>query len=597
MVSFSTKSYSKRLLHLISWSHWFTFFNIIAAIGLSSFYLFSESASETIFGQVYLLTTWVSHMGFLTFMSFVLILFPLTLLFPQTKFIRTTASVIFTIELLLLVLDAFIYNRLGYHLSASSSEQIITLIANQIEQNSRSFWFASIVLCLLILTFEFVVSNYAWKHLKQLQKTVFARFFVLILVLSFVFSHITHIWADANLEYDILRQDTVFPLSYPSTAQTLLTKYGMFNRKDYIERRTSPLSFTQAIPAYPQLTTMEDQLCFTDQKQTDKNDETLKTQQSVFIVLSKALLSKEQIQQFSHRAQGSTLKLDHHIDNALHDDAWFNLFYGLPSIYQEEILKQKTSPLLFQAIDKLALAKTFTIINDSSYKKEINDIATPYWFESLFEQKIELTDISSLIFSDKLNKADPGLHLIYFDQNTTYQFELFIDALLLAQKQKSLGDIIWISSIGNEKEETRLSKKSAMLILPTLTDSDQNITRNTKNKRITLLTSQMDLQSTLLENWLNCKFSANKYSNGSNISNLKKNRIIANTVKHGIMVFNKDKSVFIDQNGNFQSYSTQLQTPIMINKDFPLMIDGVHFIKQFSNNNKATDPEEFEYPR
>ncbi|NQY33724.1 MAG: DUF3413 domain-containing protein [Alteromonadaceae bacterium] len=602
MVSFNSKSYSKRLLHLISWSHWFTFINIIAAIGLSSFYLFSESAPETIFGQAYLLTTWISHMGFLTFMSFVLILFPLTLLFPQTKFIRTTASIIFTIELLLLILDAFIYNRLGYHLNASSSEQIITLIANQIDHNRRSFWFVSIVLCLLILSFEFVVSNYAWKHLKQLQKTVFARFFVLVLVVSFVFSHITHIWADANLEYDILRQDTVFPLSYPSTAKTLLTKYGMFNQSDYIERRTSPLSFTQAIPPYPQLDTMGDDPCLNAdlednllkdkaQKQTDQNNQTLKNQQSVFIVLSKALLSEEQIEQFSQRAQGSTLTLNHHIDNALPTDAWFNLFYGLPSIYQKEILQQKTSPLLFQAIDKLGLAKTFTVISDNKSnnnrnKDETNVVNTQYWFESLFDQKIELSDISSLIFPDKLNKAKPGLHLIYFDQNATYQFELFIDALLLAQKQKTLGDIVWIGSIGNEKEETRLSKKSAMLILPSLTRSDKRIV---KNKRITLLTSQMDLQSTLLENWLSCKIPSNKYSNGSNVSTIKQNRIIANTVKHGIMVFNKDKSVFIDQNGNFQSYSTQLQTPIMINADFPLMIDGVHFIKQFSNNNKVTD--------
>jgi hypothetical protein len=48
------------------------------------------------------------------------------------------------------------------------------------------------------------------------------------------------------------------------------------------------------------------------------------------------------------------------------------------------------------------------------------------------------------------------------------------------------------------------------------------------------------------------------------------------------MIFNKDKSVFIDQNGNFESYSSQLAAPITVNKDFPLMIDGVHFIKQFS---------------
>ncbi len=55
------------------------------------------------------------------------------------------------------------------------------------------------------------------------------------------------------------------------------------------------------------------------------------------------------------------------------------------------------------------------------------------------------------------------------------------------------------------------------------------------------------------------------------------------------MVFNKDKSVFIDQNGNFQSYSSQLQAPIVESADFPLMIDGVRFIKQFTQEKTILD--------
>ena len=73
-----------------------------------------------------------------------------------------------------------------------------------------------------------------------------------------------------------------------------------------------------------------------------------------------------------------------------------------------------------------------------------------------------------------------------------------------------------------------------------------------------------------------------EFSNGTDLTTLNKDRVIANTSNDGLMVFNKDKSVFIDRNGNFQSYSSQLNAPITVNKDFPLMIDGVHFIKRFS---------------
>ncbi len=563
MVTFDSKSYSKRLLHLISWSHWFTFFNIIAAIGLSSFYIFSEGGPETLLGQFYLVSTWFSHMGFLTFLTFVLILFPITLIYPNTRFIRATASVVFTIQLLVLLLDAYIYNSLGYHLNASSSAQIVDLISTQIQDNSRIFWFISIVLTLAIFAFELTVSNYAWKHLRDLQKVVIAKFVVAGLVSSFFFSHILHIWADANLEYDILRQDTVLPLSYPSTAKTLLTKYGMFDREAYIERTTSPLAFTDAIPQYPILT----EQCST--KST--------IQQSVFMVVNDEMLTLKQIKQFKQRNTENQLTLEHHIDNALPKSAWFNLFYSLPSIYQEGLIEQNATPLLFKLLNKKKLATSYTLINGKDDK--VGEIEQQsFGFEILFNQQTTISNISTLVFANKLNNIPTGLHLFYFADSNSYQFELFIDALLLAQKAKQTKDIIWITSLGNESKKTSLSIKPSLLILP-----------NSESKTVSHLTSHMDIQPTLMNRWLNCDIDEKTYSNGKDLLELKKDRIIANTMEDGIMVFSKDKSVFINQNSNFESYSRQLAAPIMVNSDFPLMIDGVNFIKQFSQQSNKVN--------
>ena len=97
----------------------------------------------------------------------------------------------------------------------------------------------------------------------------------------------------------------------------------------------------------------------------------------------------------------------------------------------------------------------------------------------------------------------------------------------------------------------------------------------------------MDIQPTLLKHWLNCSVNEVNYSNGTDVVSLNEDRIIANTMNNGIIVFNKDKSVFIDQNGDFQSYSRELASPITVSADFPLMIDGVHFIKQFATQHQA----------
>jgi len=557
MVSFGSKEYNKRLLHLVSWSHWFTFFNIIAAILLSSFYLFNEVSPETLLGKFYLITTWLSHMGFLTFIGFVLLIFPLTIVMPHTRFIRGTASVIFTFGLLLLLLDAFIYSRLGYHLNASSSDQILALIQAQINQNNRSFWFISIILLIAIFVFQLVVSNYAWKHLRELQKTVFAKYITIGLVAAFFFSHILHIWADANLEYDILRQDTVLPLSYPSTAKTLLTKYGMFDKDDYLARRTTSLSFSDPVPAFPSLTND----CIANEPITE----------STFLVLTDKLLNEEQIKRFDQRVTTNKLRLTKHIDNALPQDALFNLIYSLPSIYKEEVLAQNRTPLLFNALSANKLTSSLTIFGE-----ETNDKYKMADYHRLFTNVHQAKDISNLVLTERFNSFTPGLHIFFFSSENHYQYELFIDALLLSQRHKSIKDNIWISSVGNENKQTSLSIKPALFVLP-----------NTKSKQINMLTSQMDLQPTLMKHWLACKTNALTYSAGNDIVELDKSRVIANTMSDGIMVFNKDKSVFIDQNGNFQSYSRQLESPIMVSSDFPLMIDGVNFIKQFALHNKV----------
>jgi uncharacterized protein len=561
MVSFGSTTYSKRLLPLVSWSHWFTFFNIIASILLSSLYLFNEAIPDTLLGKFYLVVTWLSHMSFLTFIGFVLIIFPLTLIYPKTRFIRGAASVVFTLGLLLLLLDAFIYTRLGYHLNASSSDQIVALIQTQIDQNSRVFWFVSILLFISILVFQLVVSNYAWKHLRQLQKTVFARFIVMGLVTAFFISHLLHIWADANLEYDILRQDTVLPLSYPSTAKTLLTKYGMFDIEDYMARKTSPLSFTDVQPTYPTL----DEQCVQHKS----------TNQSAILVLTDQLLENQQIQQFAQRATSNKLQLSNHVDNALPKDAWFNLLYSLPSIYKDGVISRGKKPLLFSVLDANNLNSSLTVI-DEMQEDNANLPSSVNGYKSLFDDVSLVKDISSLVLSQRLNALSHGLHIFYFSASDHYQYELFIDALLLSQKNKANKDIVWISSVGNKNEKTSLTIKPALFILPSEQEKD-----------ITHLTSHMDIQPTLMKHWLKCKIEPSTYSTGKDMVKVKNNRVIANTMDNGMMVFNKDKSVFIDQNGNFQSYSRELESPIMVSADFPLMIDGVHYIKSFALQQKS----------
>lgn len=555
MASLGSNTYGKKLLRLISWSHWFTFFNICAVILLSSSYVLSEPLPETLIGQGYLIATWLSHMAFLTVVGFVLIVFPMTLLLPFTRFIRGYSSCVFTILLAILVLDSFTYQALGYHLNASSTEQIIQLINNTIEKDSQGFWTTAIASISLILVFQLVVSNYAWKHIQTLQKAVFAKYIMGLLLLAFVVSHLLHIWADAHLEYDVLQQDTLFPLSYPTTARTLLNKYGLFNEAYYLENKTIPVGFNNNIAPYPLL---NESSCVTANN----------TQQTTIVILNKQPISQQQIDLFNQRNSHDVIRFGRHIDSASTSNAWFNFFYSLPNIYQNNILMQDKPPVLFQRIQQLGLSSSLTVISNKDKNELTGDI--PQWVPTLFDNTTQLSDSATLIFSEHLKSLPKGLHVYYFDNQNNDQLTLFTDALLLSEQRKKIPSAIWISALGNENINEQSFVKPALFVLP-----------NSPQRRLRILTSQMDIVPTLMQQWLSCGLNEQHYSTGKNVYGLTDSRVIANSTSTGLIVFEKDKSIFVNEEGQFQGYSRQLKAPIDVKPDHPLMINGVKNIQQY----------------
>lgn len=556
MAPIVSDSYTKKLLRLISWSHWFTFFNIGAALLLSTLYFFADPAPDTLIGSIYLGTNWLSHMAFLTFMSFVLFVFPIILLFPQTRFIRGYASLMFTVTLFLLVLDAFAYNNLGYHLSNSSISQIFELVSNQIEKDSYGFWSTAIVVGSLILAFELVVSNYAWKHIKQLQQTVFAKYTVGFFVSLFFVSHLVHIWADAKLNYDVLKQDSLMPFSYPFTAKKLLAKYDLFDEEGYLESKGGVLQFEAKGHSYPTELTQ----CASD-KPADR---------SVHLILSKHEVTEALQNQFLQRTNVKNIRLDRHVNSSTMETAWFGLLYGLPSVYQQTIVSNNKPPILFEQLKKQGLETSLIRVGST-------ENSLPQALTDLFDNQASYSNSAELIYNKGHQNKNTGLHVYYFDTDSSYQLELFVDAFLLNQKQKEQKDIIWISQLTNIDYKQAFEIKPTVLIWPEL-DSDV--------KKQRLITSQFDIAPTLIHHWLACEESMTRYSVGSDIFNLPTNRTVADIINGGLMIYNKDQSVFVDRSGNFQSFSRQLNQNIELPSNYPMMIDAANFIQSFGKETK-----------
>jgi len=103
MVTYRPK-YGDKVSQMISWGHWFTLFNILLSLALSSRYLFISDWPDTLIGRIYAITSWLGHFSFLAFALYLLIVFPLTFVVMSQRLLRFLSAALGTAGLTLLLL-------------------------------------------------------------------------------------------------------------------------------------------------------------------------------------------------------------------------------------------------------------------------------------------------------------------------------------------------------------------------------------------------------------------------------------------------------------------------------------------------------------
>ncbi|WP_462151565.1 DUF3413 domain-containing protein [Pseudoalteromonas xiamenensis] len=316
--------FASKASQLLSWGHWFTFANIALVLLISLGYLWADSAPTTWLGRFYMVVTWLSHTSFITFLAFVLTVFPLSLVFPYPRHIRGMAAVIATLGLSWLCLDAFVYYQLGYHINFSSLSEILSVFVQTL--SARPIFVSAIATLIIgaFFAFELVISNFAWKHLAELKQLKFPSYAAVCIVSCFAASHSIHIWADANSYFDITKQDNVLPMSYPTTAKSLLAKHNLIDIDQYKKSTQIDLDSKNIEFVTPELTGS----CSAVDKPT--------TQILVFANNAQLLEfvgSNDTLKPFSTLLHPTSI-----------EDSLFNVIYGLPAIYKRSMIDEERSP-------------------------------------------------------------------------------------------------------------------------------------------------------------------------------------------------------------------------------------------------------------
>ncbi|MDO6542589.1 DUF3413 domain-containing protein [Photobacterium sanguinicancri] len=585
----SGNNYKDKVSQLISWGHWFSFFNIIAAMLLGTRYIVHSEWPVTLLGQLYLLLSWVGHFGFLVFGLYILIIFPASFLIPSQRLMRLFAVLIATLGLTTLILDTYAYTTLDLHLSPLVWDLLLS--GEKSELNAR--WQYLFIAVPILFLLQLVLSEWLWRKLRKITRKHVGGPIALVFGLCFLGSHLVYIWADAFLYRPVTMQRSNFPLSYPMTAKTFMEKHGLIDRNEYAKRKEEAGENHSPLIRYP-----IEKLSFSDQG----------TNQNVLIVMIDGLrsdmVSSKIMPNLASFADQNINYKNHYSTSNDNTVGIFGLFYGLPGSYLESVRAESTSPVLVSTLNKrkyqfgLFSGDHFsspiyyqTIFEQQKLANHSSDNATPSdqlavdnwqtwltttleddkpWFsyiELLAVQEFEEdggytpTFTPSLSTTAKNTKiSDPGLLLKNSYRNAANYADSLVGQILAALEAQQVLDntiIIFTSNHGTEFNETGTNSwgsnsnysqyqlKVPLVIHWPNRDSDV----------IETVTSHLDVAPTLMEALLNVSTTSDKYSSGNSLFDNENTRrwVIAGDSKD-IVVIQKNTTTVVDRYGNYQVY-------------------------------------------
>ncbi|MGS3152117.1 DUF3413 domain-containing protein [Aeromonas sanarellii] len=323
--------YRDNVSRLITWGHWFSFFNIILAMLIATRYLGSISWPSTTLGVTYLIISWIGHFSFLSFVTYLLTIFPLSFILPREKPLRFISAIIATLALVLLLIDTQVFQLFKFHLNG----QVWQLLLDQAQTEEGSIWSIIFVAVPTIFLLQLLLSAYVWRKINKRKRRQYGNQVGLALLVCFILTHLVNSWADATLYQPITMQRANFPLSYPMTARSFLAKHGWLDLEQY-EKKAENQGSAEHRLLYP-LRPLS-----VNAPGDHKN---------LLVVVVDSLradmlnnINMPNLQRYADQHISFRKHMSGGNDEAM---GMFSLFYGLPGHYYGDIRTDKRPPVLF----------------------------------------------------------------------------------------------------------------------------------------------------------------------------------------------------------------------------------------------------------
>lgn len=592
----NVNTYGERVSRLVGWGHWFSFFNIIAAMLIGTRYITQSPWPETLLGQFYLAASWVGHFGFLVFALYLLVLFPLTFIIPSRKLFRLVAVCFATVGLTVLLIDTQAYQTINLHLTPVVWEVLFSDESSNISADLQHLF---IVLPLIFLL-QLALSEWVWRKQRKLSHKHVGRPIAALFFISFITSHLIYVWADAHFYSPITAQKANFPLSYPMTAKSFMERHGLLDRDEYLERLEQSKGDAELVQ-YP-----------LERIEFNRRSNPLNILVVSINNLRSDALNAESMPATYQFAQNN-LSFNNHFSSSNDSYGVFGLFYGLPSSYSSSIQTQGSRPILIDTLKEKEYQ--FGLFSGDNFDE-------PLYGETVFRGM----NFTGIAFNDRTSADSQAIDawanwateqgkkpwFSYLELTTVDNFSAYptTQAQTAAEKLKE-GYFESVSEADNEIAqllqkiaELELSESTVIVITSNhATEFNESKTNswgsNTNYSRYQLQvpmiihwpgtvageyqhrTSHLDLSVTLLQDLLGVSSNPSDFSSGRNLFDESKRRwILAGDARELALITTKDTTV-IDKFGNYKLYDQDYHRLKDQNPTLPVLMQGLTELQRF----------------
>ncbi|WP_417684684.1 DUF3413 domain-containing protein [Pseudidiomarina gelatinasegens] len=522
-----------KIARLISWGHWFTFFNILLVLAIGTLYIEATEAPGSALGVIYLMLNWIGHFAFLPFIVFIILIFPFCLMVPFSRILRGIATLVASFGLIALVADALFYRQYGYHLNTYSLSQLATDAETAFAGASFLILIGMLLIFVVLLIFELGLANIAWKRLDRLQEKHWGNAFSAVFVLCFLASHSIHVWADAVFYTPITKQDDMFPLSYPTTAKTLMSKHGLL-----VEQRL------EATESLIRTGTSIDLMYPTRTLQCARVSEAPNTLLVALHKLDTNTLQALQTEFPVLQEYASTV-----IGHPNSQSALFELIYALPDLYQQPIDEANKQPVYFSTL---------------------RDYRVEFTLQNYSETQLLPAPIAEFT---AFNLPEPAAFIGLAVDDTLSED---VTRVIRRQLQQN-SQVIIVGLQPDMAAEKESFSSNAMKV--TLLHTD-NVALQAQP--LVLLT---DLMPTVLSGYMNCVDNADAYSIGINLTDEQRRMPVMTSFGHDLVVYDEQMTSIIKADASIRTFdNAELKLLPGVSPATPVLVDGIRKLKRFSRD-------------